>query len=271
MNKQQLAAHIKLEAVGYEHLRIVCPVCNGGSNHERSLSITRMGMQLKYLCHRAQCETRGVIGSQSDSVTCIVSRYKPKRLSTTQTKRIPAELLPLVCSKLGLAAHEADELRIQEDEQRLVFPLHLLNKRIGMVRRKYSWLYPYASGGKALNEIDDADAPLIHFPRGARQGAGRMKSLVLVEDVISAIKVNRVCHCASLMGTNISNAVLKYLLSLGINNIFIALDNDATNKALALRDQYSLFFQKFEVIALTKDPKDMSNAELFNTFDGVPQ
>jgi hypothetical protein len=47
------------------------------------------------------------------------------------------------------------------------------------------------------------------------------------------------------------------------DNVVMALDPDATNKAIEFRDKYSLLFRgNFSVLQLSKDPKDMNRQEL---------
>lgn len=268
MNRQQLHAWIKLELVGLPNgsqSRLLCPQCRGGSQREKSLSVTRDGGQLKYLCHRAQCPTRGVVDTMSQickpSVVSSITVLKKDWMEEALTPH----LCKLMSTTIGLNESELAEVKVLVPPDRLVLPVQLLDgSSTGAVHRKYDWLNPYVPGAKALNKVLDPAAPWIHFPKRTRDTY--IDTLVLVEDVISAMKVSRVRPCASLMGTHLSDKVLRYLIEIGVQHLHIALDDDATNKAVAMRDRVGLHFTSCRVIILDKDAKDMNDTELQQTF-----
>jgi len=43
-------------------VRIICPVCQGGSSKEKSLAVTKDGENVVWYCHRASCSEKGGLG-----------------------------------------------------------------------------------------------------------------------------------------------------------------------------------------------------------------
>lgn len=80
------------------------------------------------------------------------------------------------------------------------------------------------------------------------------RRIVIVEDVFSAIKVARQYYTVCLCGTNISLdnifEILKYS-----DNVVIALDKDATKKALEYKQKYRFICPNIQVAVLDKDLK----------------
>lgn len=83
---------------------------------------------------------------------------------------------------------------------------------------------------------------------------------ILVEDCISAA-VCASCGLDSigLLGTSIPEATIQYLL--GYNTLYIALDKDATTKAIKLQKQLAPFCNT-KIIPISKDIKYFNNEEL---------
>ncbi len=79
--------------------------------------------------------------------------------------------------------------------------------------------------------------------------------VVLVEDLISAIKVSRVCRAMPLFGSNLSLSTCGRLASV-TDSIILWLDNDKLRESHRLANRYSSFFSGIEVISTTQDPKE---------------
>ena len=84
---------------------------------------------------------------------------------------------------------------------------------------------------------------------------------VLVEDIISSIRVARHVQCVALLSNSIPTNAMRFFSG---KNIVIVLDNDATAHALRIKQRYSLFFNSCQVISIDKDPKNMGNDELIH-------
>lgn len=95
---------------------------------------------------------------------------------------------------------------------------------------------------------------MLHFPSPLRS-----RSVMLVEDIPSANKMDKFYPCVALLGTNLNDKKLDYLLSLGITHVIIALDNDATRKAIKLAKKFMI---STSILPLQKDLKDQTDEQL---------
>jgi len=86
--------------------------------------------------------------------------------------------------------------------------------------------------------------------------------LIVVEDQFSAIKACLYMNSVALLGTNLSALKVNELLKSGYSHIVIALDKDATGKAVDMLLMYKDLFPKLTILVLTKDIKDCSDKEL---------
>ena len=67
---------------------MVCPNCSGGNSGDRSLSVTKDGGLIKFICYRASCNYRGVIGDNPNNPRQ-AKKVKPPRPFTKPTLCLP--------------------------------------------------------------------------------------------------------------------------------------------------------------------------------------
>ena len=98
--------------------------------------------------------------------------------------------------------------------------------------------------------------------------AERMSPTVLVEDILSAIKVSivgkqleRPVNAVAILGTHMTDTMAQEIRSKS-SDIMFMLDNDAITKAAELVKKYSLLFNSTRIIFPDRDPKDTSYSEL---------
>ena len=97
---------------------------------------------------------------------------------------------------------------------------------------------------------------------------GRPDVLVLVEDFVSAIKVNRFQTCLCLFGSHISSTLILRLRNLGYNKLVVWLDPNKSKESLSYSRRYGMLFKQGVVsIVSTKDPKEHSNQEIKDYLD----
>lgn len=84
--------------------------------------------------------------------------------------------------------------------------------------------------------------------------------IVVVEDIISAIKVNEHCQCAALLGSNISPETFTELLQFG--KVIIWLDYDKYKESQRYAYRGRLFGLDCTALITEKDPKDYSDKEI---------
>jgi hypothetical protein len=108
------------------------------------------------------------------------------------------------------------------------------------------------------------DVPNCHFPR--REAL--TSSCFVVEDIPSAIRASRYMSSCALLGTHLSEDIVA-TLARNFHTIYLALDNDATKKAIGYKRKYSLSFGNFIVVPLSKDVKNMKEIETNELIGGL--
>lgn len=119
-----------------------------------------------------------------------------------------------------------------------------------MYRRGPSLPKHYA---KDINNIDK-DWCKLHFPSPTNSNI-----VLLVEDIISAEKMNPFFPCVALLGVHLSEDKVNYLLTQGITSVIIALDNDATRQAIRLARKFAIASY---ILPLQRDFKDETEERL---------
>lgn len=258
----------------------VCPQCNGGQSHEKSFSITRIYDGYVYNCYRASCDCQGFVPEKASQLVQTNSKPTGKKkphiklkadtggtkaqtrqsfhYSTTNISDSQREFFK---SKFTFTDTELDDagIRWSCDAFAYIIPIYDHHGfKVGLIDRSWTGRSP-----KTINHWT-SDVPNLYFPRPLRDIKDGTP-IVVVEDFASAIKVNRILPCAALLGTGLGLEAAKLLRELS-DHLVIALDPDATSKALKLSKEYSLLFKKVSVVSLTKDPKDMTGAELRTVF-----
>lgn len=84
--------------------------------------------------------------------------------------------------------------------------------------------------------------------------------VVLVEDIVSGIKVSRHTGCLCLFGSHLSAVGAKFVS--GFDHVTIWLDPDKYMEAIELSQKLSLFVKTVDVIYSEQDPKDYYDADL---------
>ena len=234
---------------------LVCPCCNGGSSHDRSFCVTKEDSLIKYICFRASCGYRGILGDNPNN-----PREAPKKRSVMPYRRRTQDLSDtdknILLGKFEICP---SEWRWGIDDCRVIMPI--TDHRgyvIGHVARNYEELSGMYSKAKSIAYWEDANYAKLHFCTYTNADW-----LYLVEDIVSAEKVGEFVDCAALLGTNLSDELVAHIISLGYKKVVLWLDDDAFMKACKLSDRYGLAFpQGVSVVHTTSDPKDMPFEEI---------
>jgi hypothetical protein len=245
---------IKLEALdlplGNTTYSISCPVCGQAG----SFSVTRIRDGLLYNCFRASCSCRGFIPSVASST------YNERELVPKKAKEFKGELSPLsgaICNYLQESYEidkdvaEANGWKWDSTNERLYMPTHnIFGTSTGAVCKKLPWsLY---EGPKAVNYPAGNIDVGLHFPAYCEFSGDRV---VVVEDIISSVKVSMIENCCALLGTNMNEGQAS-LLATQFNSVVFMLDPDAQNKSVSMARKYGAMFKEARAIALDDDPKD---------------
>lgn len=268
---------IKQEAISLpmgESMTITCPKCledfeiqgrpSNTWNPNKSCSISRNKKGLLYKCHRATCGLHGFTGSITFDKSPSKRQFKPQEY-THSTVALSNTQMKWFDNKYGLFMSELlkNKFRFNPKRKSVVMPIFNANNfDVGVVDRDFF----NGRKPKAITYWFN-DVPKVHFPAGWDNKVGREDyPLVIVEDIISAIKVSRFLPCVALLGSHLSDNVVQHIHKF-FNKIIISLDDDAINNSLKAKRKYGVLFEGFKIIHTPQDPKDMSIARL-NTFYG---
>lgn len=254
---------IKLEALdlGPEQSKnIKCPKCSE-RGLDRTMSLTRIYDGLLYHCFSASCGARGFTSS-SKQLYSTKKRKKPfePKILTRPLINLPDSILNLLVNKYHLNKDLILENGWKYDylANRLAMPLY------DVEGRQAGWIAKALSKTNTPKAITywEKESPQIAMPLTELSGA----KCVLVEDTISMLRLLPFVNSAALIGTHMPYET-AFLLSKVAPRIVVALDADTWDNrevpiGIQLRNKFHLMFESFEVLRLTKDPKDMEHEEM---------
>lgn len=258
--------------------RFVCPKCGGGQSGERSLSIRRSQKNFAfYICWRAKCDLgKGKVSLFGDG-NILWNGYQ-KGLVTERKVWEPA-----TCSlDEGVASFLKNKYLLEDgyllyagicqtnQDRRVVFPMWTPKRtRKGKVVRAYRHLYrgwsEYCTVPKAITVVPDKSVPMTSWYYRHRMKAKSSDTLVVVEDVLSALRLTDHTDAVALLGTNFAIKSQTEIATQGYKNIYLALDPDASKKAARLVRQNKSKLPGLKLKLLDKDVKDMTHEELYDT------
>lgn len=269
MHKPLQEIKIQGEALGIDQTKtIVCPFCfetwmkQGKPSEwspEKSCSITRSYIGYLYICFRATCSKQGIV--RSPVCKPIATTKTHKFVSFTNTNplvTVPTFVWESMLKPYGVSKADCISQHIQWDvkAQRVYMPVF---NRMGHVIGGVGKAIAHSQKPKTLTYRNN-DVPMLHYP--LKQDI--TQSLVLVEDIISSIKVSKVAPCAALLGSNITKPILKQVLNDGVTDVTLMLDGDVGKKGIEIKSKVGALFLNFSLVQLSKDkdPKDLALKEL---------
>lgn len=237
-----------------ETIRVLCPECRGGSDHELSLSVTRDDEGLLYNCYRATCPTAGRASGRS---------LNPSTRKVSEPTHYEGGLHPLgedwwqyLADEVGFDDEHIHRSKARiADDGRVAYPvLGPQGRRRGLVLRSYTGQKP-----KALTYMDVADEPKCSWYPWDRWERGAV--VWVVEDIPSAIRASRYVDAIALCGSGASQDAIDEI-SAHYECVVWALDADATVTALEQQRRWGLYFSNSRVQVLEQDLKDMNEEDL---------
>lgn len=277
MNRYSLANEIQEMAADVpvgQRSRHVCPSCKGGSSGEESLSIYRRSETEAYFtCFRGKCDLgSGHVALYRDgSGGLLRAKHSDKSPQGNAPDLFPLskKAYRLLTKKYGLTDRAITYANIRcTIDGRLAMPIWNArrNRRGISVRKERSTFEGRREFGtipKSLIYKEGRNNVTSSWYFGRYNKTKHTKSLVLVEDQLSAIRVARYVDCLALLGTNVTRPMQTEINSMGYEKVYIALDEDATDKAFRLRKQLApVLHAEVEIIPLSKDFKNMKENEL---------
>jgi hypothetical protein len=246
-----------------------CPFC---LKQNGDFAVTKVENGLLYKCFRVACDSKGFIPSNLGEwnnrkftpVSSIVRKSEEYPFESHIINLGEKQILYLQ-DKFNLTNEEIilNKIKWCNKTERIIYPIlsqsgdtkgyvsrfykELSNKQYDGVKSRTYWI------NRSNNYYN------VSFPYCNNYNVDGI--FVLVEDIISSIRVARHVQCVALLSNSIPTNAMKFFLG---KNIVIVLDNDATVHALKIKQRYSLFFNSCQVISIDKDPKNMGNEELIN-------
>ncbi len=156
--------------------------------------------------------------------------------------------------KYGITQYELSKAKAlwSEFRQLLIFPIRRNSALVGWIGRYFGdGNYPkWIIKGNFKNEPFVLSAPKT------------TSTLVLVEDMISAIKVSRYTDAAPLFGATISISNMLRYINLPYTRIVFWLDPDKQKEMLVFARCMSLFAKDIDVVFSSGDPKEHDDKEI---------
>lgn len=256
----------------------LCPFCGGGETHERAFAVTRTSeAEVVYKCHRASCGRAGRLAvwgfrlrqidfGEVPNSTPEESKSFTPRLYTGDTRELGEEWASELLDLYGIRSDEATRLgwRTEIGSGNLVCGVY---SQLGVVRgvevRRSKIQIPHVAGPKTIS-YRFLDEPWLGWYRAISTGP-----TILVEDTISALKVSRHFQTVCLHGSHISlEQLLEILGVVGNSEIILALDKDATSKALKFVVEWRFLAPNFRCVPLKQDLKYEADAEILTHLRG---
>lgn len=279
---------IKLELAELQEgdtIRIVCPMCDGGSSREKSLSVTRNFDSGVYNCYRASCGVKGFIPLNPLALPKIREHvpYKPK--GWLEAKFDGADLwTPDFKYSVFVEKYELDIDIMRLNDFSIRNGIQFINKdyrhHIGtglwLPLRDFNWQqwgiytkkvegYEWLSDNKTWTcKTDDVDFP-YYVPGGFDYKHD--DTVYFVEDPLSAVKVAQLGYLAvGLLGTHFQPNHVLELIKQKIRRIVWMLDPDTWQnskqaKAVSLANRIGPIVEH-RIVCMEKDPKDTPLDEL---------
>ena len=234
-------------------LRIDCPSCH----KKNTLSVSDDGYRRMYNCFYANCDVKGVLDNRltvTNSRVVFEKKSEPSVKHKVSDFQLPTTFVPLsrnqkavdyVRSVNSYQAYLDNRVDIMYDIRfdRVAFLVKNKGRVVDAVGRtltnsKPKW-YRYGR----------SNHPFI---------CGRGSVLFIVEDCPSSCSISHVCKVMALMGTNLLDSHIEVIKK--YNKVVVALDKDATNKALEMSRKISQYVN-CNVAFLTDDLKNLKDED----------
>jgi len=230
-----------------QSLRTICPMCHGGTTAEKSLSITRHE-GLVWNCFRSKC---GITGA-TNGATFGKQEIKPKERPTWEgtIHELPPKVAEEMQTLWGISAPESWYWTTDYGGRVAMSVRSATNVHTGWVLRALG-----SARTKVLSFIEKGLG--MSWYRNYVDGP-----TYVVEDIPSAIRVSLYANVVALLGTRLTVERAAEIEAFGTIPIILALDQDATDKALRYATRFALLLNNPRVLPLIKDFKNCTEEEL---------
>ena len=134
----------------------------------------------------------------------------------------------------------------------LIFPIEHESITLGFQARNFNELKPY----KWYTKFKKKDLLKIYSK------TKDIQSLVLVEDIVSAIRIGNITPCSPIFGSTIADSLLMQIKKSSVNKLIIWLDEDKRKQALTYASRARQLGIHTTCISTGIDPKAHTNQQL---------
>lgn len=256
--------------------RGVCPGCDGGSSREASLSVRRDDNLLLFKCHRAGCPVRGRVAPDGNVRIAEHDPGKSRRDGRERYDALRKGPLPKGVEAFFQAQYHLNTRHFSRGELRWTtdYSDEGHGRVVMPVRDSQGTLYGFTArklddqrGPKTLSFLDNSRGSWYKCQEVAPWGE-RTTDLLIVEDQLSAIKASDRINTVALLGTDMSDSFLNEVVDGNYDNVYLALDKDAYQKAIGLVLKHRHRIPNMTTMFLKQDLKDMPYAAMCNLIDG---
>lgn len=266
MNYEEQKLEVRLHAASMSNGQTVyinCPACAG----HKKLSITRTPEGVLWNCFKAACNVRGSTVEKASLTSAPAERRELKPYTRPIVPITPLDI-EYFRERFGIIT-EYEDIFLSGDD-RYIFPIvNYYGHTAGYILREPVWSgveSPRKGTGKGPKAVTymHADGPTQSWYRSNFGRNSVKQRLILVEDMLSAMKVaQQTEHTAvALLGTELDARKVRELSMYRPDEVIIALDEDATDKAFKLARKWGLAFPKVRVAILEQDIKDTDNDDV---------
>lgn len=267
-----------------ERARTTCPYCNGGSTNEKSLSLYRSNKFTAHAtCFRATCDFGNKILKlyhDGNEIINAKTSAKNRRVKPASVRLYPqvisAKLKRHLQKKFYLTDEQLAYGRVQQNRDgRCIFTIFSPKRASrGRVLRHFSLVYYPLHGverttvPKAMNIMSDDNAPVQSWYFRDKSPTKNSNTLILVEDIPSALRCIDYCDSVALLGTQLSPDKIKEIKSMKYKNIYLCLDADV-NPLIANHIKRNRGILDMKTKFLKQDLKNHAPEELNEFMEGI--
>lgn len=238
--------------------RFDCPICG----KRNTLSVSRQGGVLLYHCFVSSCELHGKVETGLPSPEYLEKLLTAKKEAPFHIPEYFQHPYSADAAVDFIVYYALDKLmvdrrlslRYDPREHRLVFLIPALASQ----GEDTSQQWPVDAVGRTLNKsYIDRKWKMYgtgEHPYVIQTKAERTETLLLVEDAVSAAKSSYSCDTCALLGTNITYHHIPIITR--YDRVVLALDEDATTKAVKYLDILSGLTKSARVVMLQRDLKE---------------
>lgn len=253
--------------------RVLCPVCGGGKTAELSLTVSRVyDGRIAYHCHRASCDVGGYVDDVGSFTPNAPIQGRVLRPYDKPLRHVTPQDVQYFGDRFHLDEFTVERFIKVTDYDEYALPIYAdYGKRIGVVIRQPVWSGDVEchrkgkeTAPKTMTYLEVDDEPISIYASMSPHIL-TLNSVVVVEDQISAIRVWQLgIPAVALLGTHMNMRRIRAIQRIGTDGVVIALDEDATDKAFAMAQRWSLAFKSCRVAMLDTDIKDMDDEEIID-------